>query len=499
MRIAEPIVESRPHRAALPNSQPRSNLQQSIDNSAVVQRLSEYQAMADRSAVVRESSQFGRVRDAVTRLSGQDLGDVAIHRDSPMPASKGALAYATRDAVHLRSGLEGALGHELWHVAQQRAGRVRATNELGDGTVINDDPALEREADRMGARAQQMAAVDGGPRSTMTRPAAKSSASTGTPIVQGLFTQREAKATVKVSGMWRSAAYEAILAEFGHWHSYVRTKSNVVKHDFLTQLLRRIDEYIASKQAKQQNDARSDRILNMQLLRANVIAELNVINPQAGEERVYVGGGQNAIDDDHLISAGLWDGVGVLGGKQTVLPGTQNALANLAEGTTIHVFGHGNLGTAIGSENDNLDPQQLVNQLIADGLSPDEPVILRLFACGTGSAPQRSTKIPRTQAPFVERVAKLLASREFQHVTVIGYAAWGMATSDPNAPLGTGRIVYSPKERIHNAASNIIPVTDREVVWVVHDGTAKQSSGGRWLMTQTGDERFEINRPRPAR
>src|SRR5690606_27769182 len=45
------------------------------------------------------------------------------------------------------------LGHELAHVVQQRAGRVR--NPFGSGTAVVQDPALEAEAERMGVRAVQ--------------------------------------------------------------------------------------------------------------------------------------------------------------------------------------------------------------------------------------------------------------------------------------------------------------------------------------------------------
>ena len=46
---------------------------------------------------------------------------------------------------------EQLLGHELTHVVQQRAGRVR--NPLGSGVAVVQDPTLEAEAERMGMRA----------------------------------------------------------------------------------------------------------------------------------------------------------------------------------------------------------------------------------------------------------------------------------------------------------------------------------------------------------
>jgi hypothetical protein len=51
-------------------------------------------------------------------------------------------------------GQEKHLAHEGWHVVQQMQGRVQPTIQA-KGVAINDDQALEREADVMGARAQR--------------------------------------------------------------------------------------------------------------------------------------------------------------------------------------------------------------------------------------------------------------------------------------------------------------------------------------------------------
>jgi hypothetical protein len=56
-------------------------------------------------------------------------------------------------------GLE-LLGHELTHVKQQAEGRVPVTAQIG-GAPANDDPALEREADELGAKAARAAAGKG--------------------------------------------------------------------------------------------------------------------------------------------------------------------------------------------------------------------------------------------------------------------------------------------------------------------------------------------------
>ncbi len=89
------------------------------------------------------------------QLSGMDLSDVRVHNNSSKPAQLNALAYAQGQDVHIGPGQEKHLPHEAWHVVQQIQGRVKPTMQV-KGTSINDDKALEREADLMGARALQM-------------------------------------------------------------------------------------------------------------------------------------------------------------------------------------------------------------------------------------------------------------------------------------------------------------------------------------------------------
>lgn len=82
----------------------------------------------------------------VEAQSGISLDTVKVHYDSPKPAAVQALAYTSGDQVYLGPGQEKHLGHELGHVVQQMQGRVRPTG-LVNGLPLNDDPALEREAD----------------------------------------------------------------------------------------------------------------------------------------------------------------------------------------------------------------------------------------------------------------------------------------------------------------------------------------------------------------
>lgn len=93
------------------------------------------------------------LKSGVESLSGMDLSDVRVHRNSPQPRQLNALAYAQGNDIHLGPGQEKHLPHEAWHLVQQRQGRVEPTTEV-DGVAVNDDAALEQEADSMGAKAQ---------------------------------------------------------------------------------------------------------------------------------------------------------------------------------------------------------------------------------------------------------------------------------------------------------------------------------------------------------
>jgi len=97
-----------------------------------------------------------QLQAGIETLSGMDLGDVTVHRNSAKPAQLSALAYAQGNQIHLGPGQERHLPHEAWHVVQQRQGRVTPTAQMKGGVPVNDNPTLEREADVMGARALQL-------------------------------------------------------------------------------------------------------------------------------------------------------------------------------------------------------------------------------------------------------------------------------------------------------------------------------------------------------
>jgi len=93
-----------------------------------------------------------QLKSGVEALSGMDMSDVRVHRNSDKPAQLNALAYAQGNEIHLGPGQERHISHEAWHVVQQRQGRVAQTKQMA-GLGVNEDLALERDADGMGARA----------------------------------------------------------------------------------------------------------------------------------------------------------------------------------------------------------------------------------------------------------------------------------------------------------------------------------------------------------
>src|SRR5690349_3866468 len=95
-----------------------------------------------------------QLKTGVETLSGLSMDDVRVHYNSPRPAQLQALAYTKGADIHVAPGQEKHLPHEAWHVVQQKQGRVRPTLQL-ESAPVNDDPALEHEADNLGAKAAQ--------------------------------------------------------------------------------------------------------------------------------------------------------------------------------------------------------------------------------------------------------------------------------------------------------------------------------------------------------
>jgi hypothetical protein len=101
------------------------------------------------------------IQQRMEALFNTKFDDVRIHVGEEAQAI-GALAFTHGTDLYFAPGQynpqsihgQQLLGHELTHVMQQRAGRVR--NPLGMGVAVVQDPALEAEAERMGMQAARV-------------------------------------------------------------------------------------------------------------------------------------------------------------------------------------------------------------------------------------------------------------------------------------------------------------------------------------------------------
>ena len=93
------------------------------------------------------------------KLTRFNLDQVKVHYNSSKPAAVQAEAYTQGYDIHLASGQEKHLPHELGHVVQQMRGQVQA-NGSARGIALNDNAGLEGEASRMGNMALQQYSKD---------------------------------------------------------------------------------------------------------------------------------------------------------------------------------------------------------------------------------------------------------------------------------------------------------------------------------------------------
>ncbi|HEX7288863.1 MAG TPA: DUF4157 domain-containing protein [Candidatus Angelobacter sp.] len=193
--------------------------------------VSEPAAAAQRQ--VGQTSLPGALKTGIEGLSGLAMDDVEVHYNSPRPAQLHALAYAQGTDIHLAPGQEKHLPHEAWHIAQQKQGRVKPTMQM-QGTAINDDSTLEREADVMGTKASRAR------RSTQRQESGKTSVRASR---QGMV-QR----TVKVAGMEQTDV-DALMTEMTKAAAAQKDEATVAKLNALEPYIRRkLDQWVQPPQ-----------------------------------------------------------------------------------------------------------------------------------------------------------------------------------------------------------------------------------------------------------
>lgn len=137
-------------------------IQELAINSPQVKQAAQLQATTENGAsqrqplIQKQENKTGlsdHLKAGIENLSGYSMDDVNVHLNSDKPAQLQAHAYAQGTDIHVAPGQEQHLPHEAWHVVQQKQGRVQPTAQLKEKVAINDDKALEQEADIMGAKA----------------------------------------------------------------------------------------------------------------------------------------------------------------------------------------------------------------------------------------------------------------------------------------------------------------------------------------------------------
>lgn len=168
------FVDNRPEAIA------QKKLQEVANNSLQVKQMKAFQEMANNRPQVKQAAQLqvladnysvlrqqpiqkkenntglpDNLKSGIENLTGYSMDDVKVHHNSDKPAQLNAHAYAQGTDIHLGSGQEKHLPHEVWHVVQQKQGRVKPMMQMKGEVNVNNDAGLEQEADMMGAKAMQ--------------------------------------------------------------------------------------------------------------------------------------------------------------------------------------------------------------------------------------------------------------------------------------------------------------------------------------------------------
>ena len=134
-----------------PEAQEARQLENMADNSEEFLEIQDWQNKVEQS----EENSTGLPDDLKTNLegmSGMSLDHVKVHYNSSKPAALEANAYAKFPNIYIAQGQEKHLPEEAVHMVQQMQGRVKPTKEV-NGTPINDNTTLEKEAVQEGKKA----------------------------------------------------------------------------------------------------------------------------------------------------------------------------------------------------------------------------------------------------------------------------------------------------------------------------------------------------------
>lgn len=89
------------------------------------------------------------VKTVIEQYSGINLQNVTYHFHSPIAKQYNANAIAHGESIEFATSDRSLEAHELWHIVQQKKGKVSKQNILDHGAAYSIDPQLEMEADRI--------------------------------------------------------------------------------------------------------------------------------------------------------------------------------------------------------------------------------------------------------------------------------------------------------------------------------------------------------------
>ncbi len=218
------------------------------------------------------------LKTGIESLSGVDLSDVRVQRNSTKPAQLNALAYTQGNEIYLGPGQERHLPHEAWHAVQQKQGRVQPTIQV-NGASINDDHMLEKEADEMGTRSNWMRAVEGR--------RSRSQFLTSQKGPYGTALSHDAKPIQAIFGRNRVQSPRALIN--AHLQSF-KSKTSAGTFKKRPEEWRRATEYLVNvRNQNPQDDAEYYNLLTDRLMRAEMLMNSARFDP----------GNVNRIDENN--------------------------------------------------------------------------------------------------------------------------------------------------------------------------------------------------------
>jgi hypothetical protein len=86
------------------------------------------------------------LKSGMEALTGADLSNVRVHRNSHAPAAIGVQSYSNGLDIYLKPGEEKLLAHELTHVVQQSQGRTQPTTSMKSSDAMRTQIRAENLA-----------------------------------------------------------------------------------------------------------------------------------------------------------------------------------------------------------------------------------------------------------------------------------------------------------------------------------------------------------------